>query len=307
MPLGAHMSIAGGVFNAPLHGHKVGCDVVQMFTKSSNQWKAKELTDEEVEQFFKNQKDTGVKVVCGHNSYLINIASPDKDLFEKSYESLAIEYERCRTLKIPSLVMHPGSHVGSGEDAGMKKIAVALNRLLESLPDNKTVICLETTAGQGTNLGWRFEQLAAIMEMVEDKGRVGVCFDTCHVFAAGYPLADRNEYEKTMKEFHRIIGLKKIRVMHFNDSLKPLGSRVDRHEHIGKGKLGLEPFRHILNDKRLTRVPKILETPKGDDLKEDIENLAILRSLIEAREAAAYIAPVEPEMAESLTTTENQQ
>lgn len=280
MQLGAHMSIAGGVYNAPLHGEKATCDVVQIFTKNNNQWKAKELTDEEVERFFEEQKRTGVKVVCAHDSYLINLASPDRTIFDKSYTAFKIELERCDRLQVPNLVMHPGSHVGSGEEAGINKIAEAFNRIFDDLPDNKTVVCLETTAGQGTNLGYKFEQLAAIIEKVEDKDRMGICLDTCHVFAAGYPLIDEKEFKATVRDFNKIIGLKKLQVIHLNDSKKPFGSKVDRHEHIGKGTLGLEPFRNLLNDRRFNRVPKILETPKEKDLKEDIENLKILRSLI---------------------------
>lgn len=277
------MSIAGGVYNAVLHGRRAGCDVVQIFTKQSNQWRAKPLTGDEIEQFFQEQKGTGVKVACAHDSYLINLASPDDSLYKKSMDSFKLELERCDVLRIPYLVMHPGSHVGSGEDAGLKRIAEAFNRLFDQMPDSKTAVCLETTAGQGTNLGYRFEQLAQIIDMVADKTRMAVCFDTCHVFAAGYPLRDLNEYRKTMKEFDSILGLKRLKVIHFNDSKKPFGSKKDRHEHIGKGELGLEPFRNMLNDRRLAKIPKILETPKSEDLHEDIENLKILRSLIQAK------------------------
>jgi len=281
MVLGAHMSIAGGVFNAPGLGQKATCDVIQIFTKSSNQWHARELTDEDIGQFFAAQNETGVRVVCAHDSYLINLASPDKDLYRKSYDAFKIELERCHKLKIPYLVMHPGSHVGSGEEIGLKLIAESFNRLFDELPKNKTLVCLETTAGQGTNLGYKFEQLARIIDMVNDKKRMGICLDTCHIFAAGYPMQEEKDYKNTMKEFNQILGLKNLKVIHINDSKKSYGSRVDRHEHIGKGYLGLEPFRHIMNDNRLARIPKILETPKGDDLKEDIENLGILRSLIQ--------------------------
>ena len=280
MMLGAHMSIAGGAFNAVLDGKKATCDTIQIFTKSSNQWRAKPLTDEEVERFFAEQKNTGVSVSCAHDSYLINLGSPDKELFKKSLDAFKIELERCDILKVPNLVMHPGSHVGSGEEEGLKRIAGAFNKLFDELPDNKTTVCLETTAGQGSNLGYKFEQLAQIIEMVEDRKRMGICLDTCHIFAAGYPIQKESEYKAMMNEFDRILGLERLKVIHFNDSKKGLGSKVDRHTHIGQGELGLEPFRHILNDKRLQKVPKILETPKGDELLEDIENLKILRSLI---------------------------
>jgi deoxyribonuclease-4 len=280
MLLGAHMSIAGGVFNAPIAGKKATCDTVQIFTKSSNQWKAKPLTDEEIARFFEEQKNTGVTVACAHDSYLINLGSPDKELYKKSSEAFEIEYERCDMLKIPSLVMHPGSHLGDGEEAGLKRIADAFNRLFEKHPANKTVVCLETTAGQGTNLGYRFEQLAQIIDWVEDKPRIGICLDTCHIFAAGYPIQTEKDYKATMKEFDTILGLERLKAVHLNDSKKVFGSKVDRHEHIGKGEMGLEPFRFLLNDKRLSKIPKILETPKGEELLEDIENLKVLRSLI---------------------------
>jgi deoxyribonuclease IV len=280
MLLGAHMSIAGGVFNAPIAGKKATCDTVQIFTKSSNQWKAKPLTDEEIARFFEEQENTGVTVSCAHDSYLINLGSPDKELYKKSSEAFEIEYERCNMLKIPSLVMHPGSHLGDGEEAGLKRIADAFNRLFEKHPANRTIVCLETTAGQGTNLGYRFEQLAQIIDWVEDKPRIGICLDTCHIFAAGYPIQTEKDYKATMKEFDTVLGLERLKAIHLNDSKKGFGSKVDRHEHIGKGEMGLEPFRFLLNDKKLSKIPKILETPKGEELLEDIENLKILRSLI---------------------------
>ncbi len=283
MPLGSHMSIAGGVFNAPGLGQIATCEVIQVFTKSSNQWKAKTLTDEDIQKFFDAQKETGVKAICAHDSYLINLASPDKTLHQKSYDAFKIELERCHLLKIPYLVMHPGSHVGSGEEAGLKKMAESFNRLFDELPDNKTIVCQETTAGQGTNLGYKFEHLAKVVDMVEDKKRMAVCLDTCHIFAAGYPLQEEKDYKKTMKEFNQILGLNNLKVIHINDSKKPFGSRVDRHEHIGEGYLGLEPFRHVMNDNRLKKIPKILETPKGDDHQEDIANLKKLRSLIQEK------------------------
>ena len=280
MLLGAHMSISGGVFNAVLDGQKATCDTIQIFTKSSNQWRAKPLNDEEISRFFEEQRKTGVSVACAHDSYLINLGSPDSELYHKSVDAFQIELERCHTLKVPCLVMHPGSHVGSGEEAGLGRIIGALNKLFEILPENKTIVCLETTAGQGSNLGYKFEQLAQIISGVEDKSRVGICLDTCHIFAAGYPIQEEKDYKASMKEFDSILGLERLKIIHINDSKKGLGSKVDRHEHIGKGELGLKPFGHILNDKRLVKIPKILETPKGEELLEDIENLKILRSLI---------------------------
>lgn len=278
MPLGAHVSISGGVYNAPHNGKEATCDVVQIFTKSSNQWRAKPLTDEDAALFHQAQKETGVKVACAHDSYLINLASPDAALSEKSYEGFFEEMKRCDFLGIANLVMHPGSHVGSGEAAGLKRIADSFNRMFAADPDGKVVICLETTAGQGSNLGYRFEQLAEIIDLVENKDRMGICLDTCHIFAAGYPIATEAEYKATIKEFDSVLGLSRLRIIHINDSMKGPGSRVDRHQHIGQGAIGTAPFGFFLNDRRLAKVPMILETPK-ESAAEDIANLKILRSL----------------------------
>ncbi|MFH1699313.1 MAG: deoxyribonuclease IV [Candidatus Zixiibacteriota bacterium] len=280
--LGAHMSIAGGVFNAPHHGLEATCDAIQVFTKSSNQWKAKPLTDDDIEKFHKAQKETGVKVVCAHDSYLINLASPDDTLFEKSVNGFAEEMKRCDMLGIENLVMHPGSHVGSGEVNGIIRIANAFNKIMNANPDGKVTICLETTAGQGTNLGYTFEQLAQIIELTENKDRMGICLDTCHIFTAGYKFSTEKEYKATIKKFDNIIGLNRLKVIHLNDSRKDFGTKVDRHEHIGKGFIGKEPFGFFLNDRRLKKIPMILETPK-ESAKEDIENLRILRSLIKKK------------------------
>ena len=280
MQLGAHESIAGGIFNAPHRGQQATCDTIQIFNKSNNQWKAKELKQDEVDQYFEALAETGVTIACSHNSYLINIASPDPALEEKSYLSLKEEVERCNRLKIPNLVMHPGSHVGSGEEPGMDRIARNIDRLFAALPDNTVNLCLETTAGQGSNLGCTFEQLAYIIDRVDNKAQVGVCLDTCHIFAAGYPITERADYLATVRHFDRTVGLDYLKVIHVNDSKKPFAARRDRHEHIGKGEIGLEAFRHLVNDRRLKKVPMVLETPKEAELKEDVENLKLLRSLI---------------------------
>ena len=282
MKFGAHESIAGGVYNAISRGQTATCDTIQMFNKSNAQWKAKVLTGAELNKYFALIEDTGVTVACSHSSYLINMASPDKTLNKKSMLALKEEVERCNLLKIPNLVFHPGAHVGSGLDEGIERIAANINRILESVADNVVTLCLETTAGQGTTIGATFEELAAIMAQVDNRDRVGICMDSCHIFAAGYPLGDPKEYKSTMKQFDDIIGLEKLRVMHLNDSKKEFGSRRDRHEHIGKGFIGIEGFRNIVNDKRLKKIPMILETPKGEDLKEDIENLKVLRSLVKS-------------------------
>lgn len=280
MLFGAHESIAGGVFNAVIRGKKATCDTIQMFNKSSNQWRAKELETDVVDEFFRQIEETGVTVSVSHTSYLINISSPDPALNKKSYLALKEEMERCETLKIPNLVFHPGSHVGSGEETGMDKIATNINKLFTDLPDGTVRLLLETTAGQGSNLGYSFEQLAYMIDKVDDKSRVGVCLDTCHIFAAGYPITDPKDYKKTMKQFDDIIGLDNLHVIHANDSLREFGTRKDRHEHIGKGHIGLEAFRNFVNDKRLKNTPMILETPKDEELTEDIENLKVLRSLV---------------------------
>lgn len=285
MQLGAHVSISGGVHNAPHNGLEATCDVVQIFTKSSNQWRAKPLTDEDAALFLKAQKETGVTVVCAHDSYLINLASPEAALYQKSYEGFFEEMQRCNFLSIPNLVMHPGSHVGSGETAGLKRIAEAFNRMFAADPDGRVTVCLETTAGQGTNLGYRFEQLAEIIELVENKERLGICLDTCHIFTAGYPILTEAEYKATMKSFDAILGLGRLRIIHINDSLKGPGSRVDRHQPIGQGAIGAAPFGFFLNDRRLAKIPMILETPK-ESAAEDIANLKILRSLIKDKKGS---------------------
>ena len=280
MLFGAHESISGGVFNAIERGQTATCDTIQMFNKSNSQWRAKKIEQVELDKYFEMIKETGVTVSTSHSSYLINIASPDKELNEKSYKSLKEEMERCEMLKIPNLVLHPGSHVGTGEEAGIKRIIKNLNRLFKELKDNNVCLLLETTAGQGSNLGYTFEQIAEMIDGVKIQDHIGVCLDTCHIFAAGYPISDPKEYKQTMKKFDDIIGLDKLRIIHMNDSKKEFGSRRDRHEHIGKGHIGIEAFRNIVNDKRLKNIPMILETPKEEELKEDIENLKVLRSLV---------------------------
>ena len=280
MLFGAHQSIAGGFAKAIIRGKKATCDTIQMFNKSSNQWRAKELTQIDIDEFFRQIDETGVTVATSHTSYLINIASPDETLNTKSYEALKVEMERCERLNSPNLVMHPGSHVGSGEEAGMNRVSANINKLLTELENGTVRLLLEATAGQGSNLGYSFEQLAYMMNQVEDKTRIGVCLDTCHIFAAGYAITDPKDYKKTMKNFDDIIGLKNLYIIHANDSLREFGSRKDRHEHLGKGHIGIEAFRNFVNDNRLKKIPMILETPKGDELTEDIENLKLLRSLV---------------------------
>jgi len=280
MQFGAHESISGGVFNAIERGQTATCDTIQMFNKSNSQWRAKKIEQAELDKYFEMIKETGVTVSTSHSSYLINIASPVKELNEKSYNALKEEMERCQMLKIPNLVLHPGSHVGTGEEAGIKRIIKNLNKLFKELKNNSVCLLLETTAGQGSNLGYTFYQIGEMIDGVKVQDRIGVCLDTCHIFAAGYPISDPKEYKKTMKKFDDIIGIDKLKIIHMNDSKKEFGSRKDRHEHIGKGHIGIEAFRNIVNDKKLQHIPMILETPKEEELKEDIENLKLLRSLV---------------------------
>jgi deoxyribonuclease-4 len=275
------MSIAGGVDNAFDRGREVGCDSIQIFTKSSNQWRAKPLSGEEIARYHEKQARSGIAPVIAHSSYLLNLAAPDDGLWQKSLDSLLVEMERCELLHIPNLVIHPGAHTGSGEEAGLKRIVLALDRACEERPEAGVKVTLEVTAGQGTVLCYRFEQIAWILERVRQPGRFAVCFDTSHALAAGYEIRTPEGYADTFAQFERLVGLERLEVFHLNDSKKDLGSRIDRHEHIGKGLLGLEPFRMILNDPRFRDLPMLLETPKGPDMKEDIENLRVLRGLIE--------------------------
>lgn len=275
------MSIEGGVFNAPLRGKEVGCDVIQIFTKNNNQWKSKKITDKEITAFKNNLNKTGIKAVASHDAYLINLASPNKDVYKKSLIAFYDEMQRAEALGLLYLVFHPGAHLGKGEDIGIKLIADSINLLLLKSKSNNLMLLLEATAGQGTHLGYKFEQLAKIINLIEQKQKMGICIDTCHIFAAGYDISTEKGYAETFDEFDRIIGLKRLKLFHINDSKKGLASRVDRHEHIGKGKLGLKTFKMLLNDKRFKDIPMILETPKEKDMKEDKRNLKVLRSLIE--------------------------
>jgi deoxyribonuclease-4 len=282
--LGAHMSIAGGCYKALDRGGDIGCTVVQLFTKNANQWAAKPIVDGDVTLFtqsLEKAKYQCADLVC-HDSYLINLATPDDTLWEKSLEAFGVELDRCATFGIPALVTHAGAHMGSGEEVGLARIAAGIERTLNERPGQSVTVLLETTAGQGTSLCYAFEHIRDVISAVSpgNRDRVAVCWDTCHLFAAGIDFTEDYKYERMVETFDRLIGLDKLRAIHVNDSKKGLGSRVDRHDHIGKGMLGLEPFRFIMNDPRLADVPKILETPKGEDMAEDIENMALLRSLI---------------------------
>ncbi|OAI51394.1 endonuclease IV [Planctomycetaceae bacterium SCGC AG-212-F19] len=283
MPLfGAHMSIAGGCHNAVLTAQKYGCGTVQLFTKSSNQWAAKELGDEDVRLFRLTLRQARLRFPMAHDCYLINLASPDEALFRKSIEAFVVEVQRAERLGLRYLVTHPGACLDAGEEFGLARVAQALDEVHARCAGFRVMILLETTAGQGSCLGHRFEHLARIMALVKEPKRLGVCLDTCHVFAAGYGLWPEAEYQATMRTFHKVIGLSRLRAFHLNDSKKPQSSRVDRHAHIGQGHLGVEPFRLLVNDPRFRNRPMVLETPKEDVSGQDMDamNLATLRSLV---------------------------
>ena len=283
MPLfGAHMSIAGGCDKAITAAVAHDFDTVQLFTKNNNQWNAKELSDDDISLFRATLKTSKLKYPTAHDSYLINLASPDETLYQRSLEAFVVEMQRAEALGLSYLVMHPGTPTDGAESAGIRRIVRALDKVHKRCPGFDVRILLETTAGQGHSLGWRFEHLAAILDQVREPERLGVCVDTCHVFAAGYKLWPEDEFDKTFRQFHKLIGLPKLKAFHLNDSKKPLGSRVDRHEHIGQGHLGLEPFRLLVNDPRFAKVPMIMETPKEEPNDEDMDavNLHTLRSLV---------------------------
>lgn len=281
--LGAHMSIAGGLYRAPLRGREAGCEAIQIFTRNRNRWKSKKLSTKEIDLFHKACEETSIPVVAAHSSYLINLASTRSHVFDKSVHALLQELERVERLQIPHLVMHPGAHVGAGEEKGLRRLAGALNRVLERTTDCRVKILLETTAGQGTTLGYRLEHLAEILEMTESQERLGVCVDTCHAFAAGYDFRTAKAYRQFVKKFDKILGLDRLKLFHINDSKSGLGSRVDRHEHPGAGFIGLKAFSFFLNDPKLAHLPFLIETPKGknkDGLDWDRVNLNLLKSLI---------------------------
>lgn len=277
LKLGAHYSISGGHHKALSEAASVGCTVLQIFTRNQNRWATKPLDEDGVALFKSERARLGIEIVLAHDSYLINLCSPDSILWKKSLNAFIDEIGRAEHLEIEYLVFHPGSHMGSDEKDSIARIAFALNRAIETQPDFKIELLLETTAGQGTNIGWRFEHLREIIDGVHRHERVGVCFDTAHVFAAGYDLRTPEDYEETWKEFDHIVGLHRLKAFHLNDSKKDLGTRVDRHEHIGHGFLGEKPFEYILNDERFDGLAGCLETPKEGDW--DKRNILTLRRL----------------------------
>ena len=278
--LGAHMSISGGIHLAPDRGKAAGCSVIQLFTQNANQWRGKMPSDSDAALFMEKRLEAGLKDVVSHDIYLINLASAPGETREKSMIAFREEMERCARLGIDKIVMHPGSHLGAGEETGLQRIIEAFDTLFELTPDFRGKILLENTAGQGTNLGFRFAHLGTIINGSNFPDRFAVCLDTCHSVAAGYNLLTRDGYAATFEEFDSLIGLQRLACFHINDSKKGLGSHVDRHEHIGQGELGLEPFRMLMNDPRFAAIPKVLETPKGDNDEMDAVNLKILRDLI---------------------------
>jgi deoxyribonuclease-4 len=276
--LGAHVSTAGGVEKAPARGVEITCDTIQIFSKPPNRWASKPLAEESVAAFKAAVAETGIGPVLSHGLYLVNLATPDDALWDKSVSALADDLERCEMLGLPGLVVHPGSHVGSGEEAGLARIAAALDEVHTRLPGYNVQVWLEITAGQGGHLGYTFGQIRQMMDAVARPERLAVCFDTAHAYAAGYELRTREAFEATWAEFDRVLGLERLRAVHLNDTSKELGSRVDRHEQIGKGKLGLDTFRFLVNDPRFRGIPMVLELDLGDD--EFRANLATLRSLV---------------------------
>ncbi len=278
-PLGAHMSVAGGVDRAIDRARSVGCTALQIFLKNNNQWRGKGLENETIARFRSEIAKGDLGLPIAHNSYLVNLASPRADILEKSMENMRDDLERANILGVPGIVTHPGAHMGTGEGSAVAQIARQINLLLDLTPGNPTAIYLETTAGQGTCVGHRFEHLRDIIGGVEDRDRIGVCLDTCHVFAAGYDIRSTEGVETAFKEFDRVVGLSFLRAFHLNDSKKGLGSRVDRHTHIGQGMIGEAGFVALMKDPRFVGIPHILETPKGEDLAEDRMNLATLRRL----------------------------
>jgi deoxyribonuclease-4 len=274
---GAHMSISGGIHLALERGESIGCTAIQIFTKSNRQWHAKSLSKDEIITFKDAWKQSSIQSIITHATYLINIGSPNKEIEKKSVEALSMELDRSASLGIPYLVLHPGSHSKTDEKSCIQQISSNLNKVLKKNPD--ITILLETMAGQGTSIGHKFEQLAEIIKQSDFKKQLGICFDTCHAFSAGYDFGTEKSYKTMWEQFDKIIGLKKLKAMHINDSKKEIGSCIDRHTDIGKGKIGLKAFELLFNDPRFFDIPKILETPK-DDLTDDKRNLETIIGLL---------------------------
>ncbi|HEY0373063.1 MAG TPA: deoxyribonuclease IV [Thermoanaerobaculia bacterium] len=275
--IGAHLSTRGGLPTIFDRASAVGASAAALFAKNGNQWKGKPLTDEDCAAFAAKRN---VGPLLTHASYLINLAGTNPLFLEKSIAAMTDELDRAERLGIHAVVLHPGAHLGASADTGIDQIARCLDQIHAAIPNHRVVTLLETAAGQGTCVGCTFEELGQMLKLVDDPKRVGICFDTCHVFAAGYEMRTYDAYERTMDEMLTHVGLENVGAFHLNDSKKPLGARVDRHTHIGEGELGLEPFRFLLNDPRFARLPKVIETPKPHETESDIQNLRVLRSLI---------------------------
>jgi len=277
--LGAHMSIRGGVSMAIERARSIQCTAMQIFVKNNMQWFARPLRRDEISAFLDHVQRGELLSIFAHANYLINLAATNRQFHANSLRALSEELIRADQLELPFLVLHPGAHLGAGEEAGLDKVIESVNRVLARIPNVKTRIALETTAGQGSCLGHKFEHLAYILGRVREPERLCVCLDTAHVFAAGYDIGSESAVRKTFAQFHRTIGLDRLVAIHLNDSKTARGSRVDRHQHIGKGKIGLAAFRFIMRDDRFRKIPKVLETPKAKDLHEDLMNLKTLRAL----------------------------
>jgi deoxyribonuclease-4 len=278
--LGAHMSIGGGVHTAIERGCSINCTAIQMFVKNNMQWFARPLAREEIRAFLEHRQRGQLLSVFAHANYLINLAATNPQFHANSIRALSEELTRADQLKLPFLVLHPGAHLGAGEEAALEKIVASINRVFRKIPKVKTRLALETTAGQGSCLGHRFEQIAYIIQNVRELERLCVCLDTAHVFAAGYDISSEAGIKKTFREFDCVIGLDRLAAIHLNDSKTARGSRVDRHQHIGKGQIGLDAFRFIMRERRFRKIPKVLETPKGKELQEDVANMKTLRGLL---------------------------
>jgi len=279
--LGAHMSIAGGLHKALERGASIGCETIQIFTRNSNRWQSKPRTNQELEQFQGAAAATGIHPVVAHAIYLINMASPDDEVRTKSCAAFAEELDRCHEAGIPYLVLHPGSHRGSGLGLGISLIGEAIRHAYQERPDCAVITLLENTAGQGDTIGRSLEELAQLAEAIDLPARTGICFDTAHALASGHELRTQEGYAQTWRRFDELLGLENLRCLHLNDSKVELGEERDRHQHIGQGYVGLDAFRMLVNDPRFKDLPMLLETPKSQDLHEDVENLALLRSLVE--------------------------
>lgn len=276
--IGAHLSTKGGLHTVFERASAIDAAAVALFAKNSNQWKGKELTDADCAQFTSLRN---VRPMLTHASYLINLATTNPEFHRKSIIALADELDRAERLGIHAVVLHPGAHLGAGSNAGCDQIARSLDTVHALIPNHKAVTLLETAAGQGSCVGCTFEELGRMLNAVDDKARVGICVDTCHIFAAGYDIRTRDGYERMVDELDRYVGIENVAAFHLNDSKKPLGSRVDRHEHIGQGEIGLDAFRFLLNDPRFAKLPKVIETPKPVETESDLINMRTLRSLIE--------------------------